>query len=612
MTALNVPPPASVVRESRIRQNNATVSAALENSSLPPLLQRLYANRGVASPDAVDYRMEHLLDYRSMKDIEVAAALIARHVVDGNHIVIIGDFDADGATSSALMVRALSAMGGKRISYLVPNRFDYGYGLSPEIVALAAERQPDLIITVDNGIASIEGVAAANQRGIEVVITDHHLPAQTLPAAAAIVNPNQPGCTFPGKHTAGVGVAFYVMLAVRAALRGQDWFESSRHPPSQPNMAALLDLVALGTVADVVPLDDNNRLLVELGLRRIRRGQGCAGINALLEIAGRNPAQCRSQEFGFVVGPRLNAAGRIEDMSIGIECLLTDDPGQAQRLAARLNEINLQRRQIEAEMLFQAENALQAALDRLAAGAAGRGASITLFHADWHQGVVGLLASRVKEKWHRPVIAFARAGQGELKGSGRSIPGLHLRDVLDRVTRREPDLILKFGGHAMAAGLSIRENDLARFERCFEQAVADSLLPGALTPVEETDGDLPPEWMTLEMATLIDTASPWGQGFPAPRFDAVFDVLEWRIVGQKHLKMILQPPGTTLSLSAIAFNTTDRDLPDEARARMVYRLDVNVFREQRQLQLVIEYIEALTVGVPDGEQVGGEQVESVS
>ncbi|HHO60065.1 MAG TPA: single-stranded-DNA-specific exonuclease RecJ, partial [Thiotrichales bacterium] len=497
---------------SKIQRRQSPVSDELAASNLHPLLQQLYANRGVKQLQQVSYSIKNLLDYTTLKGIDDAADIIAAHVRQDKKIIVVGDFDADGATSSALMVRALSLFGAMQVDFLVPNRFEYGYGLSPEIVALAAEQSPDLIITVDNGISSIEGVAEANRRNIQVVVTDHHLPADTVPAAAAIVNPNQQGCDFPSKAMAGVGVAFYVMLAVRASLRRQQWFESDtfqgrvKGNNAEPNMATLLDLVALGTVADVVPLDENNRLLVELGLQRIRQHRGCAGINALLTIAGKNIAACHSQDFGFAVGPRLNAAGRLEDMSLGIECLLSDDSEKAMALARQLDEINHQRKQIEGDMLSQALQVLESdeLVNDIVGGDAGDGAcdgnsddganiaaGLALFHTDWHQGVVGLLASRVKEKYHRPVFAFARAEEpGLLKGSGRSIAGLHLRDALDIMAKASPGLILKFGGHAMAAGLSIEEKNFALFKKMFDAIAGELLDANALTMVKETDGEL--------------------------------------------------------------------------------------------------------------------------
>jgi len=585
---------------SKICRLHEKISDELANSELHPLLQQLYANRGIQQLRDVQYSIKQLPDYKTLKDIKAAASIIGQHVIDNKKIVIIGDFDADGATSSALVVRALRMFGASQVSYLVPNRFEYGYGLSPEIVALAAQQSPDLIITVDNGIASIDGVLEANRRNIRVVITDHHLPADITPEADAIVNPNQHGCEFPYKATAGVGVAFYVMLAVRAYLRDKGLFEKKKFNHKVPNMAALLDLVALGTVADVVPLDENNRLLVELGLQRIRQHRGCVGINALLSIAGKNISQCHSQDFGFVIGPRLNAAGRLEDMSIGIECLLTDDNDYAMALAQQLDDINHQRKQIEGDMLTQALKVLEN--ECFADDAVAKYTGLSLYHPDWHQGVVGLLASRVKEKYFRPVFAFAKASNSvsaednliELKGSGRSIPGLHLRDVLDLMSKKHPDLILKFGGHAMAAGLSIHANKFELFQQVFDEVVKESLDERALKQIKETDGAIPESVMSMETSELIKFSSPWGQAFPAPLFDDVFIIENWRIVGQKHLKLVIKQVDSLKTYDAIAFNMTETVLPTggHAEIRVVYRLDVNEFRGNRNLQLIVDYIEA--------------------
>jgi len=577
-------------RKSRIQRRSATISQSLANSNLHPVLQQLYANRGVNHREQIEYSIQRLSDYKKLKDIEIAADIIAECIRSDKKILVVGDFDADGATSTALVMRALKMFGASRTGYLVPNRFSYGYGLSPEIVALADEQSPDLIITVDNGISSIEGVAEANRRKIKVVVTDHHLPAQAKPAAAAIINPNQPGCLFPCKNTAGVGVAFYTMLAVRAKLREQNWF----HPDTQPNMAKLLDLVALGTVADVVPLDDNNRLLVELGLQRIRRNRGCAGINALLTVAGKSITQCSSQDFGFVIGPRLNAAGRLEDMSIGINCLLTDDMAQATGLATELDEINQQRKQIEGDMLQQALATLETDFFQAEGDDANLGNNgLALYHPQWHQGVVGLVASRVKEKYHRPAFAFASAEEtGVLKGSGRSIVGCHLRDTLDRMEKSRPGLLRTFGGHAMAAGVSINVENFPLFQQLFNQIVTESVDAKDLMMIKATDGPVSAEEMTLKMAELLKLSGPWGQTFPAPLFDDVFIVDNWRIVGEKHLKLVLRQPETRQLYEAIAFNMTENELPcGQECIRVAYRLDINEYRNNRKLQLVIDYIE---------------------
>lgn len=579
---------------SSIVRRSAVISDELQNSDLHPLLKKIYANRGVTSLKQVSYQLTDLLDYSLLKDIDIAANFVADAVMQQKRILVIGDFDADGATSCAVVLRSLKAFGLGNVDYLVPNRFDFGYGLSQQIVDVAANLAitPELIITVDNGISSLSGVKRANELGIPVVVTDHHLAGDTLPQAAAIVNPNQPGCDFPEKTIAGVGVAFYLMLAVRAVLRTKGWFAGNR---SEPNMANYLDLVALGTVADVVPLDDNNRVLIESGLQRIRRNTACAGINALLTIAGKSIESCSSQDFGFIIGPRLNAAGRLDDMSIGIECLLTDDYEQALQYASILNQMNLQRRQIENDMLDQAALLLEQQLSQLDSGRSVP-AAIVLYDEQWHQGVVGLLASRIKEKLHRPVIAFADAGDGELKGSGRSIPGLHMRDVLDIISKQPGELIDKFGGHAMAAGLTIQQEKFEPFKLAFEMQVSLQLQAEHLENIRETDGVIDTHYLTIETSQQLKFASPWGQHFPEPVFDDVFKILNWRIVGEKHLKLDLAKAETGECFDAIAFNKTDVDLPaGEDTIRIVYRLDVNEFRGNRKLQLIVQHIEAVNL-----------------
>lgn len=574
-----------------IVRRNAVISEELKNSQLHPLLKRVYANRGITRLKQVEHTLKDLIDYALLKDIEVASEIVAEAIMQQKNILVVGDFDADGATSCAVMLRSLRAFGLINVDYLVPNRFDFGYGLSPQIVDVAAElpAKPDLIITVDNGISSIEGVARANALAIPVVVTDHHLAGDALPDAAAIVNPNQPGCAFPEKTIAGVGVAFYLMLAVRATLRKNDWFSAAR---SEPNMATYLDLVALGTVADVVPLDENNRILVETGLKRIRANKGCAGINALLTIAGKSIENCSSQDFGFVVGPRLNAAGRLDDMSVGIECLLTDDHEQASQYATLLNQMNIQRRQIEGEMLEQALSLLQQQVSVIENSHVIPNA-MALYDQQWHQGVVGLLASRIKEKYHRPVIAFADSGDGELKGSGRSIFGLHMRDVLDVISKNNVGLIDKFGGHAMAAGLTIKQSNLEQFKKEFDKYVGLALRPEDLNNTCETDGGADDRYLTIETSEQIKYASPWGQLFPEPAFDDVFKIINWRIVGEKHLKLELARESSGVCYSAIAFNKTDADLPvGDSDIRIVYRLDVNEFRGKRSLQLIVQHLEA--------------------
>jgi single-stranded-DNA-specific exonuclease len=587
-------------KSSLIVRRDAVISEELEYSELHPLLKRIYANRGVTDLRQIDYRLSELIDYSLLKDIDKAANIVSNAIMQQKKILIVGDFDADGATSCAVMLRALKACGLLDVDYLVPNRFDFGYGLSPQIVDVAVQSQPDIIITVDNGISSVDGVRRANELGIQVVITDHHLAGDVLPEAAAIVNPNQPGCKFPEKTIAGVGVAFYLMLAVRAALRARGWFDGSEfmHRGSkiirnEPNMASYLDLVALGTIADVVPLDHNNRILVESGLQRIRSNRGCAGINALLSIAGKSIERCCAQDFGFIVGPRLNAAGRLDDMSIGIECLLSDDYEQALQYAVTLNQMNQQRREIEGQMLEQAFELLEEQITALDNRSAIPDA-LALYDAQWHQGVVGLLASRIKEKFHRPVIAFADAGNGEIKGSGRSIAGLHMRDVLDIMSKQHAGLIAKFGGHAMAAGLTISLDNFELFQKAFSDQVSLMLRPEDLNNTSETDGPIDRQYLTVETSEQLKYASPWGQLFPEPAFDDVFRVVNWRIVGEKHLKLELAKEDTGECFSAIAFNKTDVDLPaGDDCIHIVYRLDVNEFRGNRSLQLIVQHIEAV-------------------
>jgi single-stranded-DNA-specific exonuclease len=501
------------------------------------------------------------------------ARLLADAIAAGQRLLIVADYDADGATACALGMIALQSLGAQ-VEYLVPNRFEYGYGLTPEIVALAAARRPDFLITVDNGIASIDGVEAARKLGIRVLITDHHLPAAQLPAAACIVNPNQPGCDFPSRNLAGVGVMFYVLLALRAELRARGWFDGR----DEPNLADLLDLVALGTVADVVRLDDNNRILVDQGLKRIRAGRARRGIAALLRVAGRDPARVSAYDLGFVLGPRLNAAGRLTDMSVGIECLLARDSGRAAELAAQLDALNRERRDIEAGMQ---ETAL-ALMERIAPADSY---SLSLYDESWHQGVVGILAARLRERFNRPVIAFAPGGDGKAKGSGRSIPGLHLRDALDLVSKRHPGLILRFGGHAAAAGLTVRSADMAAFENAFEQTVRELLTPADLERVIETDGGLGPEDVNLPFAELL-AAQVWGQGFAPPSFFDDFEVTEQKIVGGRHLKLRLRREPAEPAFNAIVFG---RDAPLPSRVSAVYRVQVNEFNGMRSVQLVLDH-----------------------
>ena len=539
-----------------------------------PLLARIYAARGVLRRDELDYGLKGLLPPAALKGTHEAAQLLADAIEAGARMVIVADYDCDGATACAVGIRALRAFGAD-VGYLVPNRFEYGYGLTPAIVELAARMEPDLLITVDNGIASVEGVAAARSYGMATLITDHHLPGDTLPEADVIVNPNQPGCDFPSKALAGVGVMFYTMLALRAELRERGAFAGRQ----EPNLGELLDLVALGTVADVVALDHNNRILVAQGLARMRSGRMHAGVRALFAAAGRDTTRASTFDMGFALGPRLNAAGRLSDMSLGIECLITDDPARALNIAQDLDRLNRERRSIEHGMQ-------EDALARLAGFDPGHSATVSLFETDWHQGVIGIVAGRIKEKLHRPVVAFARGDEGELKGSGRSIAGLHLRDALDLVSKRHPELILRFGGHAMAAGLTIRETDYARFQAVFEEVVQGLVEPAALARTMETDGALEAGYMSLESARLIDQ-DIWGQGFPAPIFDDVFRVERQRLLKDKHLKLQLSRNG--VRFDAIRFNHADAA---PAQIHAAYRLAVNEFNGVASVQLTLEHFDA--------------------
>jgi single-stranded-DNA-specific exonuclease len=554
----------------------------LEQSGVHPLLARLYAARGVQAAEELDTQLKALLPPDGLKGMARAAALLADAVVAGRKILIVADYDCDGATACAVGLRALRAMGAT-VDYLVPNRFETGYGLSPEVARLAAQKRPDLLVTVDNGIASVTGVAAAKALGMTVIVTDHHLPGDELPAADAIVNPNQPGCRFPSKSIAGVGVMFYVMLATRAELRQRGWFADR----PEPNLAELLDLVALGTVADVVALDRNNRILVAQGLARIRQRRMTPGVAALLQVAGREPARASTFDLGFAVGPRLNAAGRLADMSLGIECLSTDDPGRALNIAQELDAINHERRAIEADMR-------EAAAVQLEGIDAAERASLTLFDPDWHQGVIGILAGRVKEKLHRPTFVFARAREEvadgeqdrELRGSGRSIPGLHLRDALDLVAKRHPELLKRFGGHAAAAGLTLMEADLPQFEASFEEIARAMLAPAALTRTLETDGALEAGYYGVTAARLLQEAV-WGQGFPAPVFADEFEVVQQRLLKDKHLKLTLKKDKARIE--AIQFNHAD-GAPERIRA--AFRLDINEWQGEARVQLILEHFEA--------------------
>lgn len=567
------------------RESSGAGSPEEAASPLHPVLERIYRLRNASCALECDRSYARLIPPTGLKDIDRALDLLSDALRRRRRILIVADFDADGATGCALLVRALRSLGAASVDYLVPNRFEYGYGLTPEIVALAAQREPELLVTVDNGISSVDGVHAAKTRGMQVLITDHHLPGPTLPAADAIVNPNQPGCNFSSKHLAGVGVAFYVMLALRARLRTDGWFARQNIPA--PNLAQLLDLVALGTVADLVPLDYNNRILTAHGLARIRGGRACQGIDALLSVAGRVAERVSAADLGFCVAPRLNAAGRLEDMARGIECLLTDDPDSARAIAGELDNLNRDRRAIEAAMQQQALAAVE--ILRLEAVPLARG--LCLFDESWHQGVIGLVAARIKDRFHRPVIAFAPGNGDELKGSARSIPGLHIRDALDTVAALHPGLLQKFGGHAMAAGLTLKRESYERFRRAFEEEVNRRLSPHDLCGDVLSDGELADEDLTVALAELLRDAGPWGQGFPEPVFDGRFDVLDRRIVGERHLKLQLRQTGRR-AFNAIAFNAVEHGTPPAwSRVHAAYRLDVNEYRGSRALQLIIEHIE---------------------
>jgi len=590
-----------------IREVDAAACAQLLASGVHPLLARLYAARGIADAAQLKAEAARLIPPDRLLNNEKMAALLADAIAAGKKLLIVADYDADGATACAVGLRALRSFGAQ-VDYLVPNRFEYGYGLTPEIVRLAAtQKKPDILITVDNGIASVEGVAEAARLGMDVLVTDHHLPGDVLPAARCIINPNQPGCSFPSKHLAGVGVMFYLMLALRAEFRRRGVYSEGK---TEPNLSALLDLVALGTVADVVRLDDNNRILVHLGLQRMRAGRAHAGIAALFNAAGRDIRRAAAYDLGFVAGPRLNAAGRLDDMSLGIECLTTDDPIRAADIARQLDQLNRQRRNIESGMQDSALGAMEEIEP---------GFSLSLFDAQWHQGVIGILASRLRERFHRPTIAFAPAGNGEIKGSGRSIPALHLRDALDLVSKRQPGLILRFGGHAAAAGLSLHEADFTAFSDAFENACRELLTPQDLQREWLSDGELETGELQLASAQCI-AEEVWGQGFPEPRFHGEFTIASQRVVGERHLKLRLRceasplggrreasPPGERCEasplggrceasplggsqrgqqLDAMLFGHAE-PLPDKVIAG--YRLSVNHYNGAVTLQLILDH-----------------------
>jgi len=572
-----------VKAEIQLRRREVDDAAVLADS-LPLLLRRLYASRGVKSDRDLERSVKGMLPWQQLTGIDDAVTHLYNAMREGLRIIVVGDFDADGATSTALSVLALRSLGCDNVSYLVPNRFDDGYGLSPEVVDQAHARGAQLILTVDNGISSHAGVARAHELGIPVVVTDHHLPGDTLPEAEAIVNPNLRDCDFPSKSLAGVGVAFYLMLALRAFLRDNGWFEA--RGIAMPNLAELLDLVALGTVADVVPLDANNRILTWQGLSRIRAGRCRPGIKALLEIANREAHKLAASDLGFALGPRLNAAGRLDDMSVGVALLLCDNLGEARQLASDLDALNQTRKEIEQGMQAEALTLCEQ-LERSSETLPG---GLAMYHPEWHQGVVGILASRIKERFHRPVIAFAPAGEGVLKGSGRSIQGLHMRDALERLDTLYPGMMLKFGGHAMAAGLTLEEANFDAFQQRFGDLVTEWLDPALLQGEILSDGPLSAQEMTLEVAEMLREAGPWGQMFPEPMFDGEFRLLQQRLVGERHLKVMLEPVGGGPLLDGIAFNVDTAIWPDNGvrQVKIAYKLDVNEFRGNRSVQLIIE------------------------
>ena len=560
-----------------------TISAAPLCNTLHPVLDRVYRGRAITSLEELETTAQGLHHYQQLTGIEQAAQLMCEAIEKQQKVVIVGDFDADGATSTAICMLALRQMGLQEISYLVPNRFDFGYGLSEQIVDIACDEGAQVIVTVDNGIACLPGVARAKARGATVIVTDHHLPGAQLPNADAIVNPNQPGCEFLSKHLAGVGVAFYLMLAIRARLQAKNWFDTVER--RAPNLADLLDIVAVGTVADVVVLDKNNRILVHQGLQRIRAGKCRPGIKALFEVAGKELAHITATDLGFVAGPRLNAAGRLDDMALGIECLLCEDPMQARFMASELDQLNQQRKSIESEMKQEAEQAIAA----ITLGQASMPPALVLYNKDFHQGVIGIVAGRMKEKYKRPAIAFAHQDEHVIKGSARSVPGVHIRDVLEEINAQQPGLIPKFGGHAMAAGLSLPVTALETFEALFYQVVSRHLATAGVQDTIMTDGELSDDEVTLPLARLLRQAVPFGQGFEAPLFDGVFEVVHQRLLKGQHLKLALRVNGGQ-EVDAIAFNVDTNVWPDESitRVELAYQLDVNVFRGRETVQLLIQ------------------------
>lgn len=565
---------------------------ALQDIDIDPLLKRIFSSRGISEPAQLERSLKHLISFEKLGHVHEAVDLLEQMMTEQKRILVIGDFDADGATSTTLAVSALRNFGAKHVDYLIPNRFEYGYGLSPEIAKVALDKNPDLVITVDNGISSLEGVDVVKASGAKVLITDHHIPGDVLPKADVIVNPNLKDDPFPSKNLAGIGVIFYIMLALRNRLRDAAWFE--KLDLVDPNMADYLDLVALGTVADVVPLDVNNRLLVYQGLARIRAGRARIGLKALLAVSQRDARHLTAGDLGYAVGPRLNAAGRLEDMSIGVACLLTSDPAKADMLAAKLHDLNMDRRQIEADMQQKATKILDALIldAELPFG-------LVMCDAEWHQGVIGILAARIKERTHRPVVIFTQSKSGELKGSARSVQGFHIRDALEEIDFKYPELIIKFGGHSMAAGLSIAADKLDLFTQAFDDAARAKLTQEDLRAEIESDGELSPDRINMDTAVVIQQAGPWGQGFPEPVFDGEFRLVEQRQVGQRHLKMLLQPPNSYELINAIAFNVDLEKWPnDECDAvKLAYKLDINEFKGVRDVQLVVHYMEPITLAV---------------
>lgn len=578
------------MKKTIIRRSILNVPTELADVIMHPLLQRIYANRGIKSKYDLERGLEHLLPFTDLSGISDAVNYLSAALKHQQRFLIIGDFDADGATSTALAVHALRLFGAQYVDFLVPNRFEYGYGLTPEIVTVAAKINPDIIITVDNGISSCAGVDAAKLLDIKVIITDHHLPGSEIPKADAIVNPNQTGDRFASKNLAGVGVIFYVMLALRASLRESGWFDQQKIP--DPNLSQLLDLVALGTVADVVPLDKNNRILIHQGLQRIKSDKCRPGIKALLNISQRQPDRLTAADLGFAIAPRLNAAGRLDDMSLGIDCLLSDNIHSAHAMAQQLDQLNQERKIIENDMQQQALTYItQLKLNNKNYLPLG----LCLFEPDWHQGVIGIIAGRIKDLYHRPVIAFAAVNDYEIKGSARSVTNVHIRDILEAISTQHPHLISKFGGHAMAAGLTIAKHNYQLFSDAFNKEVQNHLhIDDALGKIL-SDGELNTNNLHISFAQLLREAGPWGQHFPEPLFDGLFNLLQQRVVGGKHLKLILQHPDTNSSVDAIAFGVDLNIWPNQKikQVKIAYRLDINEYRGLQNVQLLIEHLEAV-------------------